>query len=123
MDRRKANAAVVSVGAGVMLLGMMACKKDDPPAVAPQPTYTAYPQGTATAYPQGTAYPTATAPAAGGQMATPGPLALPCTNDSGCGLAHCNIPAGKCAFPCVTSAIDCLQGSSCGLGGFCVPGG
>ena len=120
MDRRKANAAVMSVGAGVMLLGMMACK-DDPPAATPQQTYTAYPQGTATAYPPGTA-PTATAPAAG-QMATPGPLALPCTNDSGCGLAHCNVPAGKCAFPCVNTAIDCLQGATCGIGGLCVPGG
>ena len=56
-------------------------------------------------------------------MATPGPLALPCQNDSQCGLAHCNTQYAKCAFPCQTAA-DCIQGASCNaMTGFCLPGG
>lgn len=120
INRTKANAVMVVLGVGVMTVAMMACK-DDPPATAPQPAYTAYPP-TATA-PYATGTPTATAPAAG-QMATPGPLALPCQADSACGYAHCNVPAGKCAFPCVNSAVDCIQGSTCNtMTGFCFPGG
>src|SRR5688500_3602413 len=46
---------------------------------------------------------------AGGQMATPGPLALPCQNDSGCGTHRCNTQFGKCAYPCQTDT-DCIQG-------------
>jgi hypothetical protein len=58
-----------------------------------------------------------------GQMATPGPLAFPCQNDSGCGLARCNTQFGKCAFPCQSPA-DCIQGASCNtMTGFCLPGG
>jgi hypothetical protein len=54
-------------------------------------------------------------------MATPGPLALPCSNDSGCGLAHCNMQFQKCAFPCM-SEVDCIQGSMCNsTTGFCLP--
>jgi hypothetical protein len=49
---------------------------------------------------------------AGGQMATPGPLALPCQNDSGCGTHRCNTQFGKCAYPCQTDS-DCIQGSTC----------
>jgi hypothetical protein len=48
----------------------------------------------------------------GGQMATPGPLALPCQNDSGCGTHRCNTQFGKCAYPCQTDT-DCIQGSTC----------
>ncbi len=60
-------------------------------------------------------------PAAGGQMAVPGPLAFPCQNDSACGLAHCNTQYGKCAFPC-QSDVDCIQGASCNaMTGFCLP--
>ncbi|MEO6418574.1 MAG: hypothetical protein ABIP39_04165 [Polyangiaceae bacterium] len=123
----------------------IACgKKDEAPAAA-------YPAGSASAgqqgypqqgypqqgYPQqGTApqqgmpqqqgtVPQQGAPVSGqpGQLATPGPLALPCSNDSGCGLAHCNTQFGKCAFPCVSPS-DCIQGASCNtMTGFCLPGG
>lgn len=63
------------------------------------------------------------APATGGQMATPGPLAFPCQNDSSCGLAHCNTQFGKCAFPC-QSEVDCIQGATCNtMTGFCLPKG
>ena len=88
----------------------------------PQGYGTAAPQGYGTAAPPGyaTAAPTAAPPAAG-QMATPGPLALPCQNDSSCGLAHCNVQFQKCAFPC-QSAADCIQGSSCNtMSGLCLP--
>ncbi len=87
------------------------------PTGAPQPGY-AQPGPTAAAP---GAQPGA-APA-GAQMATPGPLALPCQNDQACGLAHCNTQFGKCAFPC-QSAADCIQGASCNaMTGFCLPGG
>lgn len=103
-----------------------------PPGAYPQQQPGAYPQQ----YPPGTyppaqqpgAYPTATAvpgaaPPAGG-LATPGPTALPCQNDSSCMTHHCNAQYGKCAFPCVTDA-DCIAGSSCFVAGgplaTCVP--
>ncbi len=60
------------------------------------------------------------APAGSGQMAVPGPAAFPCSNDSACGLAHCNTQYGKCAFPCVNAEVDCIQGAAC-IAGFCVP--
>jgi hypothetical protein len=60
------------------------------------------------------------APAGAGAMATPGPAAFPCANDSACGLAHCNTQYGKCAFPCADANVDCIAGSTC-LAGFCVP--
>jgi hypothetical protein len=57
-------------------------------------------------------------------MATPGPMALPCTNDAACVLAKCNMQYQKCAFPCQNSQLDCAAGNSCNTGtGFCVPGG
>ena len=86
-----------------------------------------YPQGTqqypqqTQQYPQQTA-PTTTAAPAGGQMATPGPLALPCTSDSACGFARCNVQYQKCAFPCASTELDCMPGSACGVGGLCMPG-
>jgi hypothetical protein len=56
-------------------------------------------------------------------MATPGPLALPCTTDQACGLARCNTQFSKCAFPC-QSAADCSTGNSCNaMTGLCLPGG
>jgi hypothetical protein len=62
------------------------------------------------------------APAAGGgQMAVPNQFAFPCQNDSACGLARCNTQYGKCAFPCVNSEVDCIQGAQCGIGGLCGP--
>jgi hypothetical protein len=77
-------------------------------------------------YPQQapTAAPTGTAPSGSGQMATPGPLALPCQNDSACGFARCNVQYQHCAFPCQNSAVDCAAGNSCNpMTGLCLPGG
>jgi hypothetical protein len=126
------------IGSTVLAIAISACGSSDPqPAAAPSATYqyppqqpypqqpypqqTAYPQQP---YPQQTAYPqpTPTAPAAPtdtGTMATPGPLALPCTNDGACGLHRCNVAAGKCAFPCQTP-VDCAAGNQC-LMGVCAP--
>ena len=80
------------------------------------------PSGAATGptTPSGTA--PATGGATGGTMATPGPLALPCQNDSACGFAKCNVQFQKCAFPC-QSAVDCAAGASCNTTtGLCLPG-
>jgi hypothetical protein len=56
-------------------------------------------------------------------MATPGPLALPCQNDSACGFARCNTQYQKCAFPC-QSQVDCAAGNTCNtMTGLCLPGG
>jgi hypothetical protein len=122
-----------------------ACGGEEKPAEAPPQPYPPqgqypqgqYPQGQ---YPQGQypqqqypqqgappaaapgAAPTA-APAAGGTMATPGPLALPCQNDAACGFARCNVPFQKCAFPCLNTAVDCAPGNACNTGtGLCLPG-
>ena len=97
------------------------------PAGYPQQPYpNAYPppQGTyAQPYPPPTVPPTAgpvpTAPATGGAMATPGPLAFQCQNDVPCGTHHCNTQYGKCAFPC-QSATDCIAPNQC-MAGLCVP--
>ena len=135
---------------GLVVFGVasMACKKEDasptattpsatatgyPPGSYPPGTYppatgypaTGYPPATATAYPPATGYPPATATATPpvapqGTMAVPGPLALPCQNDSGCGLARCNVQYQKCAFPCVNAAVDCIAGAQC-MAGACVP--
>lgn len=72
------------------------------------------PQGS---YPQQPAAPAA--PAAGGTLATPGPLALPCTTDANCGLAKCNTQYGKCTFPCA-SDFDCAAGATC-QATLCIP--
>jgi hypothetical protein len=102
-------------------------------AAYPQPAPTGYPQqGAPAGYPQQGApagYPqqgAATMPGAASSaapLATPGPLALPCSSDSACGLAHCNTQFGKCAFPCV-AATDCISGAQCNtMTGLCLPGG
>ena len=87
---------------------MSACSKDPPPPVAPvasaQPVYPM--PGTQPGQPQPAGAPVA------GQMATPGPTALACQNDSQCLTHLCNTQFGKCAFPCV-SEVDCIQGTTC----------
>jgi hypothetical protein len=125
-------------GSTVLAIAISACGGSDPqPAAAPSATYQypppqgqypqqqPYPQQQ---YPQQQPYPqqqypqptaTAPAPAASGTMAPPGPLALPCQNDGACGLHRCNVPAGKCAFPCQT-AVDCANGNQCMMG-VCAP--
>src|SRR6187402_3985907 len=112
--------------AGVVSL-VSACASDPPPPAAPAP-YTG-PAPTAQPLPQpavtaGTPAPVATAPAAApvGTMATPGPFALPCTNDAACGLARCNVQFQKCAFPCA-GPVDCAAGAACNtVTGLCLPG-
>jgi hypothetical protein len=58
-------------------------------------------------------------PASPGQMGVPGPLALPCQDDTSCGTHRCNVQYGKCAFPC-QSAADCLTPAAC-VAGLCLP--
>ena len=131
---RKMSPVVVGLVA-VAAVGV-ACKKDEvppanqagyqagygtqPPGAYPQQPPGAYPQQPPGAYPQ---QPPGMAPA-GGQMAVPGPTALPCQNDSSCMTHKCNVQYGKCAFPCQTDA-DCIQGSTCFTAGgplaACIP--
>jgi len=89
------------------------------PGAYPQQQPGAYPQQQPGAYPQQPG-----AAPAGGQMAVPGPTALPCQNDSSCMTHKCNVQYGKCAFPCQTDA-DCIQGSTCFVAGgalaACIP--
>jgi hypothetical protein len=51
-------------------------------------------------------------PADPATLTVPGPAAAPCTNDSMCLNHRCNLPYGKCAFPCDTDA-DCVRGTFC----------
>jgi hypothetical protein len=97
------------------------------PGYAAQPAYPPPQQTAAPGYPA----PAQTAPApgmapaapaaTGAPMSAPGLLALPCQNDSTCGLHHCNTQFGKCAFPCQTPT-DCVSGGQCVMG-VCLPGG
>ena len=113
---------------------IVGCAKEEesPPPADPNSAYQQYPPPQQQ-YPQQTqpapqqqypaATPVATAPAAASPMATPGPLALPCQNDQACGTARCNVQYQKCAFPCVTSEVDCAQGNACNAAtGLCLPG-
>ncbi len=127
---------IVSVAllSGFVLFVVGCGKKDEapPPAVAPAPSGAygqppGYPPGypaPATGYPApqpgypqqpapGTyPQPVPGAPATGGALAVPGPLAGPCSNHSMCITHKCNMQYGKCAFPCETDN-DCIQGSYC----------
>jgi len=131
---RLRSLAVVSL---VVCASAAACKKDDPPPQTPpaasQQPYgqPGYGQPGQPGYGQPGTYPTTTtgqpgaAPmATGGAMATPGPAALPCQNDSQCMTHRCNTQYGKCAFPCQTDG-DCIQGATCFVGGgamaACIP--
>jgi hypothetical protein len=105
---RRISTAVVVGGVSLFVLSA-ACSKDPPPAQAPaQPVYQQPPQPGQPGY---QAPPVATQPVPG-QLATPGPTALPCQNDSQCVTHRCNTQYGKCAFPCVSDA-DCIQGTTC----------
>jgi hypothetical protein len=132
----------------VALVVASACGKKDetpPPAAGgvqgangqyPQGQPGQYPQGQPGQYPQGQpgqpgAYPQpgpntpapGPGPAPAPQLATPGPLALPCTNDAACVFARCNTQYGKCAFPCLANT-DCNPGHACNAQtGACLPGG
>jgi hypothetical protein len=63
-------------------------------------------------YPQQQGQPMPSAAPAPGQLAVPGPAALPCSNDSMCMTHKCNTQYGKCAFPC-ESDNDCITGAYC----------
>ena len=100
-----------------------------PAAVGQPPAQAGYGQPVAAPAPQPVAAqpapvaaapaPVAAAPAAAGTLSPPGPLAPPCSADGQCGTAHCNIPAGKCVFPCANDN-DCLAPNHC-MAGVCLP--
>jgi hypothetical protein len=52
-------------------------------------------------------------------LSTPSPLAFPCTSDAQCLTHRCNVPAGKCAWPCQTPN-DCIPPNQC-MAGQCIP--
>ncbi len=121
---------ISSVVVGVVTVAtlVVACgKKDETPPAAYGQTPGQYPQQQPGAYPQQQpgAYPQQQpGMAPQGQLATPGPTALPCQNDSSCMTHKCNTQFGKCAFPCVSDA-DCITGSTCFVAGgalaACIP--
>ena len=113
---------ISSVVVGVVTVAtlVVACgKKDETPPAAYGQTPGQYPQQQPGAYPQ-----QQPGMAPQGQLATPGPTALPCQNDSSCMTHKCNTQFGKCAFPCVSDA-DCITGSTCFVAGgalaACIP--
>jgi len=121
--------------AALFLISLAACKKEEPPAQSPQgyppPGYQQQPapygqpapgQPAPTMAPAPGApapAPAAPAPAAGTAGMNPNPQGPPCTNDSVCGTGKCNVPAGKCSWPCQGPA-DCLPGMQC-ITPICVP--
>jgi hypothetical protein len=113
---------IVVVGVvSVVAFMIVACGKDEPPAVAPAASAQPYGQPGYGPQPGQPGYgepPPPTGPAAPvpGQMATPGPTALACQNDSQCMTHKCNTQYQKCAFPCISDA-DCIQGASCFVAG------
>src|SRR6188768_3827972 len=109
------NLASIGFSVGIGALSTLACKSEEPaqqggypqqtqPAgVGQPPAQPGYAQPAPTPAPA--AAPGATpAPAPAGApaapLSAPGPLALPCTSDAQCVLAHCNTQFGKCVFPC-----------------------
>jgi len=120
---------VVGFGFGLVSLLVVGCKSEEPaqqggypqqaqPAgVGQPPAQPGYGQPAAPAAAPAAA-PVA-APAAAGPLSPPGPLALPCSSDAQCGTAHCNVPAGKCVFPCQNDN-DCIAPNRC-MATLCVP--
>ena len=113
-----ARISLAAVGVVSVVALVAACKKDEPPPAAPapsaqpygQPGYPQQPGYDQQGYPQQQQQQQQPAPAPG-QMATPGPTALACQNDSQCMTHRCNLQYQKCAFPCL-SAADCIQGTT-----------
>ena len=115
-------------GLGLVSLPAVGCKSEEPaqqggypqqsqPAgVGQPPAQAGYGQPAAAPAAAPAAVPAA-APAAA--LSPPGPLALPCSSDAQCGTAHCNVPAGKCVFPCQNDN-DCIAPNHC-MATFCVP--
>jgi len=126
--------AAISYGSTLVVFLALACKSEDPPPQQggypqqtqpagvgqppPQPGY-APPAAAPAAAPAPVPVAPAGAPAAGAPLSPPGPLALPCTSDAQCGFAHCNVPAGKCVFPCQNDN-DCIAPNHC-TATLCVP--
>ena len=125
------------VGLVATLTVFAACKKDDPPPATqanaaqpgqpgyyqPQPGQPGYqPQPGYPPQPGQPGYPPQPGQPQAGQLAVPGPAALPCQNDSMCMTHKCNTQYQKCAFPCETDN-DCIQGAYCFKGPVpaCVP--
>lgn len=113
--------------AAVSVVAFPACSKSNDPPPA-QPSYVAQPPGTAP-LPQPAGYGSgsqAAVPVAATMGATPaatlsqpGPGALPCQSDLQCLTHHCNLTAGKCAWPCQTDN-DCMPGNRC-IAPTCLP--
>ena len=130
---RRISSVVVGVVTVAALVAACGKKDETPPAAYgqtpgqyPQQQPGQYPQQQPGQYPQQQpgAYPQQPGAAPQGQLATPGPTALPCQNDSSCMTHKCNTQYGKCAFPCLSDA-DCITGSTCFVGGgalaACIP--
>jgi hypothetical protein len=133
-----ARIALALVGVVSVVAFSAACKKDEPPPVAPVPSAQPYgqpgygqPGQPGYGQPGQPGYGQPAQPGYGqpgqpqpGQMSVPGPTALACQNDSQCMTHHCNLQYQKCAFPCQSDA-DCIQGTMCmvalGPAAACVP--
>ena len=123
-----ARISLCAVGIVSAVALVVACKKDEPPPVAPAPSAQPYGQPGQPGYPPQPGQPGYEQPGqqgypqqqpgapAPGQMATPGPTALACQNDSQCMTHRCNMQYQKCAFPCLSDA-DCIQGATCFVAG------
>jgi len=131
------NLTSSAVTAAFLLVSLAGCKKEEPPAQAPQgyqgqPGYPAQPAPA----PYGQPVPGQPAPAAPAPMApapaapapapaapaagmNPNPQGVPCTSDAQCLTHKCNTAAQKCSFPCQGPA-DCAPGMQC-LAPICVP--
>lgn len=120
------TSTLVAGAVSLVVLSLMACKKDDPPPAVPlaQPVTGTEPQPGQPGYQQPGYQPAPAASAVPGQLATPGPTALACQSDANCMFHHCNMQYQKCAFPCLSDT-DCIQGAHCmtamGALAFCSP--
>jgi hypothetical protein len=100
--------AIVVSAVTLSVTAIFGCKSEQPAQqpqqVQPMGTY-GTPYGTPTATAQPTAAPVAT-------MGQPAPYSPPCQQEGTCGWAHCNVAAGRCAYPCFSNA-DCIPGAQC----------
>jgi hypothetical protein len=125
---------LAGIGSGVALVSFLAlaCKSEDPPpqqggypqqtqpaGVGQPPAQPGYAQPAPAPAPAPVAAPAPAAAPAAAPLSPPGPFALACTSDAQCGLAHCNVPAGKCVFPCLNDG-DCIAPNHC-VATLCVP--
>jgi len=125
---RRSAALLIFVFVAAPLYAFSCGPKNDPPpnnanatATYPPPTYNtgATPPNTYNPPPPNTGAMPPPTGAPQGQLAVPGPLALPCQNDGACITHRCNVQYGKCAAPCQTP-VDCAPGNNCFMG-VCAP--